>query len=83
MYAFLANKLLDRSPLVDLQKEALGITKLLQSSKMVKINRKANMITHELAKFSLDNGGSDGILVSNVPPCWRIAVTNNCSNILI
>ena len=37
VYDFLANEILDKSPLVDMKKETLGITQLIQSFKMVKI----------------------------------------------
>jgi hypothetical protein len=40
--SFLANESLDRSPLVDLKKEALGIIRLLGNFKLTKINRRAN-----------------------------------------
>ena len=71
----------DRSSLVDLKKEAVVVSKLLMNLQISKINRKANMVAHEIAKFSFDNS-SDGIMFHSVPPCVAKFVTNDCMNIL-
>lgn len=71
VYAFLVDELLDRSPIVDLKGVALCIKNYLQSFKLVKINRKANMMEHELAKCSFNNR-CDGDIVSGVSPCARM-----------
>ena len=57
---------------MDLKKEAPSITKLLQSFKLVKISRKANVVAHELAKFSFDNLFDGTLVSSSVPPSWCI-----------
>lgn len=46
---------LDRSPFVDLKREALSIMKLTRNFNILKINRWANKAAHEIAKFSFDN----------------------------
>ena len=78
---FLANENLDRSSLIDLKKEALSISKMLKNFKIAKINRNANKVAHEIAKFSFI-GKSDGILLNNVPPCVANFVMNDCNNII-
>ena len=74
--SFLANENLDRSSLVDLKKEALSISKMLKNFKIAKINRQANKVAHEIAKFSFINK-SDGILLNSVPPCVAIFVQSH------
>ena len=71
----------DRSSLVDLKKEAVDVSKLLVNLQISKINRKANMVAHEIAKFSFDNR-FDGFLFHSVPPCVAKFVMNDCMNIL-
>lgn len=71
----------DRSSLVDLKKEAVDVSKLLVNLQISKINRKANMVAHEIAKFSFDNR-SDGFLFHSVLPCMEKFVMNDCMNIL-
>ena len=68
-----ANVNLNRPNLVDLKKEALSICKTMSILKITKINRKANMVAHEIAKFNLINR-SDGILMNSVPSCVARAV---------
>ena len=77
-----ANDNLDRSNLVDLKKEALSVSKMMSTLKITKINRKANMMTHEITKFNFINR-YDGILINSVPPCVARAVTNDCTNICV
>ena len=77
--SFLANENLDRSPLVDLKKEALSILTMLKNFKIAKINRQANKVAHEIAKFSFINK-SDGILLNSVPSCVVNFVMNDCNN---
>ena len=77
-----ANDNLDRSNLVDLKKEALSVSKMMSTLKITKINRKANMVAHEIAKFSFINR-SDDILINSVPPCVARAVTIDCTNICV
>ncbi|VAH50600.1 unnamed protein product [Triticum turgidum subsp. durum] len=79
--SFLRNDLLDRSPLVDLKIEALNLAKMMINCKISKINRTANRVAHEIAKFSFDNR-SDGVLLNSVPPCVADFVTDDCMNIL-
>lgn len=67
VYSFLANEKLDRSPLVDMKKEALSIFRRIQNYKIVKINRLANEVAHEIVKFSFISG-SDGIPFNTVSP---------------
>ena len=75
--ATLATENLDRSSLVDLKKEALSLSKLINNFQMAKISRSANVVAHLIAKFSFDNR-SDGILVNDVPPCVVNFVSNDC-----
>lgn len=42
--SFLSNVSLDRSTLIDLKKEASGITNLFQSFNLIEINRQANTV---------------------------------------
>ena len=65
-----ANDNLDRSNLVDLKKEALSVSKMMSTLKITKINRKANMVAHEIAKFSFINR-SDCILLIVFRPAWQ------------
>lgn len=71
----------DRSTLADLKKEALNVSKLMVGIKIFKINRTANMVAHEIAKFSFDSR-SDGILFNSVPPCVANFIMNDCMNVL-
>ena len=71
----------DRSSLVHLKKEAVDVSKLLVNLQISKINRRANMVAHEIAKFSFDNR-SDGFLFHSVLPCVAKFVINDCTNIL-
>ena len=80
--SFLANESCDRSSLIDLKKEALSIIRLLGNFKLSKINRRANSVAHEIAKFSFDNR-CDGFLFNNFPPCVAPAVMNDCNDVLI
>ena len=80
--SLLANDLLDRSNLVDLKREALSIARMMASLKIIKINRSANRVAHEIAKFCFNNK-SDGILINSVPPCVAKVVTDDCTNIVI
>ena len=66
--SFLGNDLLDRSPLVDLKIEVLSISKMMNNCKISKINRRANKVVHEIAKFSFDNR-SNSVLFNSVSPC--------------
>ena len=49
------NDLRDRSSMVDLKMEALSISNMMINCKISKINRRANKVAHEIAKFSFDN----------------------------
>jgi hypothetical protein len=80
VHLFLANEKIDRSPLADLMNEALSISRMIQNFNISKINRIANRVAHETAKFSFDTR-SDGILFNSVLPCVVYAVTNDCKNI--
>ena len=80
--SFLANESCDRSSLIDLKKEALSIIRLLGNFKLSKINRRANSVAHEIAKFSFDNR-CDGFLFNNFPPCLAPAVMNDCNDVLV
>ena len=75
-----ANDNLDTSNLADLKKEALSVSKMMSILKITKINRMANMVAHEIAKFSFINRSND-ILINSVPPNVPIAVMNDCMNI--
>ena len=72
----LAKEISDRSVLLDLKKEALSISKPINSFQMSKISRSANVVAHFIAKFSFDNR-SDGILVNHVSPCVVNFVSND------
>ena len=61
--------------------EALSISKMMIHCKISKINRRANRVAHEIAKFSFENR-SDGVLLNSVPPCVADFVTDDCMNIL-
>ena len=80
MASFLGNGYLDRSSLVDLKMEALSISRLMTSFKISKINRRANRVAHEIAKFSFVNR-SDGVSLNSVPPCVAEVVIDDCMNI--
>ena len=81
VHSFLASEKLDKSPLVDLKREALCIAKLFQNLSFSKIKRHANEVAHEIAKFGFISR-SDGLLVNSVPPCVVYAVMNDCNNLL-
>lgn len=49
--SFLANSKLGKSILVDLKCEACALIGLLQEFKLSGVNRRANLVAHELAKF--------------------------------
>ena len=72
---------MDTSSLVDLKMEALSISRLMTSFKISKINRRANRVAHEIAKFSFENR-SDGVLLNSVPPCVAKVVMDDCMNVL-
>ena len=82
MVPFLANGSPDKSMLVDLKKEKLGIIKLLDSYMLSKIIRQTNMMTHEIARFNFDNR-FDGLLLNSFSPCVAFAVMMDCNNVLI
>ena len=65
---------------MDLKIEALSLAKMMIHCKISKINRTANRVAHEIAKFSFDNR-SDGVLLNSVPPCVAEAVIDDCMNI--
>ena len=68
IHSLLANEKLDRPPLADLmKKEALSISRVIQKNNISKINRIANGMAREIAKFSFSNR-SDGILINFLPP---------------
>ena len=77
MVSFLVHDKLDRSSLVDLKKEVIAITKILPSFKLLNINRQANVVAHQIPKFSFDNR-SDGLLSNSFPPCVAKTVRNDC-----
>ena len=77
--SLLANDFLDRSPFVDIKRQAPSIMKLTNDFKICKIN--CNTAAHEIAKFSFDNR-SDGLLYYSVPPCVVYSVMNDCKNFL-
>ena len=83
-YAFvvscLARDSIDRSPLADLKMEALSVSKLIKDFKITKIDRRANRVAHEIAKFSFDSR-SEGLLCNSVPPCVTAFVMNDCKNL--
>ena len=62
---FLEIDYLERYPLIDLKMEALSISKMMANPKISKINRRANKVAHEIAKFSLDNRFDD-LLINSV-----------------
>ena len=74
--SFLAKETFDMSPLVDLKKEAIDASKFIEDLKIVKIDRQAIMVTHEIAKFSFDSR-SDGVLCYWVPRCVASEVMND------
>ncbi|XBJ13023.1 hypothetical protein VPH35_017443 [Triticum aestivum] len=78
----LAKDSFDRSPFVDLKKEAMSVSDLIKDFKIVKIDRQANRVAHEIAKFCFDSR-SDGVLCNSVPPCVASFVMNNCKNFVI
>lgn len=82
MVSFLANETLDMSPLVDLKRKAFNITKTINSFKIIKIIRHANVVAYEIARFSFDNR-SEGVLYNSVPPSVANAAMNDCKNFLI
>ena len=78
----LAKDSFDRSPFVDLKKEAMSVSNLIKDFKIVKIDRQANRVAHEIAKFCFDSR-SDGVLCNSVPPCVARFVMNDCKNFVI
>lgn len=64
MWLPLAKENYDRSPLVDLKKEALSIARLIKGFEVSKINRQANEVAHGIVKFISDTR-SDGVLVNS------------------
>ncbi|EMS61617.1 hypothetical protein TRIUR3_03612 [Triticum urartu] len=58
--------------------EALSVSKLIKDFKIAKIDRRANRVAHEIAKFSFDSR-SEGLLCNSVPPCVTAFVMNDCS----
>ena len=66
---------------MDLKKEALNVSKLMVGIKIFNINRRANKVTQEIAKFSVGNW-ADGTLLNIAPPCVANFVTNDCMNVL-
>ncbi|XP_044443990.1 uncharacterized protein [Triticum aestivum] len=70
-----------RSPLVDLKKEAISVSKFIENLKIVKIDRQANKVVHEIAKFSFDSR-SDDVLCNSVSPCVGNYVMNDCKNLV-
>ncbi|XBH84849.1 hypothetical protein VPH35_072919 [Triticum aestivum] len=83
-YAFvvscLARDSIDMSSLADLKMEALSVSKLIKDFKITKIDRRANRVAHEIAKFSFDSR-SEGLLCNSVPPCVTAFVMNDCKNL--
>ena len=69
-----------RSPLVDFKMEALSIFRVMINFKISKINRRANKMAHEIAKFSFDNR-SDSVILNSVPPSVDKVVTDGCMNV--
>ena len=57
------------------------IVKMFQNVSFSKINRHANVVAYEIAKFSF-NSRSDGLLVNSVSPCVAYAVITDCNNLL-
>ncbi|KAI5006698.1 hypothetical protein ZWY2020_033941 [Hordeum vulgare] len=80
--SFLAKETVDKSPYVDLKKEAMSASKFIKELKVVMIDRHANKVTHEIAKFSFDSR-SDGVLCNCVPPCMANYVMNDCKTLVI
>ncbi|XBH54147.1 hypothetical protein VPH35_076510 [Triticum aestivum] len=80
--SFLVKDSIDRSPLGDLKKEASSVSRLIKDLKIAKIDRLANRMAHEIAKFSLDSR-SDGALCNSVPPCVATFVMNDCKNMVL
>ena len=78
--ASLEKESIDRSPLVDLKKEAMSVSKLIKDFKVAKIDRRANRAAHEIAKFCF-NTRSEGVLCNSVPPCVATFVMNDCKNL--
>ncbi|KAF7021711.1 hypothetical protein CFC21_034609 [Triticum aestivum] len=78
----LAKDSFDRSPFVDLKKEAMSVSNFIKDFKIVKIDRQANRIVHEIVKFCFDSR-SDGVLCNSVPSCVAIFGMNDCKNFVI
>ena len=55
---------------------------MIKNIKIAKVNRLANGVAHEIAKFSFISR-SDGILLNSVPPCVANLVMNDYNNLLI
>ena len=47
----------------------------------MKIDRQANKVVHEIAKFSFDSR-SDDVLCNSVSPCVGNYVMNDCKNLV-
>ena len=52
-----------------------------ETNKIVKIDRQADKVAHEIAKFSFDSR-SDDVLCNSVPPCVANYVMNDCKNLV-
>ncbi|XBI98119.1 hypothetical protein VPH35_018379 [Triticum aestivum] len=72
----------DRSLFVDLKKEVMNVSNLIKDFKIVKIDRQANRMAHEIAKFCFDST-LDVVLCNSVPPCVASLVMNDCKNFVI
>jgi hypothetical protein len=70
------------SPLADLKKEAVSVSKFIGDLKIVKIDRLTNKVAHGIAKFSFDSR-SDGVLCNSVPPGVANYVIDDCKNLVI
>lgn len=71
----LTNEKLDRSPLIDLKKEAFSISRIIQNIKIDKMNRLPNGVPQEIPKYSFISV-SHGILLNNVVPNVANVVKN-------
>ena len=64
---------------MDLKKETQSVSKLIKDIKIVKIDRQANRVAHEIMKFSFDSK-FDGAYCNSVSSCVANLVILDCKN---
>ena len=71
---YLSGLFLDKSTLVVLKREALGIVHTLEEFSLMKVQRDRDRVAHESAGFYFKSGSHD-ILVGAVSPTWHFGLT--------